>query len=224
MGNLSVAKPRHVPPVIDGIRIFESATIAGWMVKTMIPPSEVVAVLKREKIDYMLAGAYASAVWANRARATMDVDVLVVRKDLRRATAALSARFPELKIHDSEVVIRFYIGEYEDNNVRIDIMKPVEKLHIAAFKHKAKALVEGEECVIPTLELALAMKYKAIASPYRSPESKLQDGADFTRIVKAQPMIDMKMLADLAGLVHDKGADEILEFVATVRAGKTLRV
>jgi len=215
----------HLATTVDGIRMAESAMIAGWMVQHMVKPSAVVAALKRAKVDYMLAGAYASAIWDNRARATMDVDVLVARKDIKKATKALSAEFPDLKIHDGEVVVRFYAGdEYNENNVRIDLMKPVEKLHAAALKHTAVATVDGEKCVIPSLELALAMKYKAIASPYRGLGSKFQDAADFIHIVQAQPKIDLHKLRELGQLVHDTGGDEVLEFVAHVRAGKSLSV
>ena len=50
---------------------------------------------------------------------------------------------------------------------------------------------------IPTLEFALAMKFAAMVSPNRRPIKKRQDGVDFGNMVLANPVIDLKKLANL---------------------------
>jgi hypothetical protein len=67
---------------------------------------------------------------------------------------------------------------------------------------------------LPTLEAALVSKYAAMLSPFRDREKKEYDAGDFRRLTKAnRDRIREDDLRRLAGLVWEKGADEIGRFV-----------
>ena len=75
---------------------------------------------------------------------------------------------------------------------------------------------------IPTLEMALAMKFGPMVSPNRADGKKRQDAADFTLIVAGHPEIDLEMLAEFGELVYPGGGKEIVELVRKIRAGEKL--
>ena len=50
----------------------------------MISPLDVITVLNREKISFVLVGAYGLAGWLKEPRATEDVDVVVAASRFRR--------------------------------------------------------------------------------------------------------------------------------------------
>lgn len=69
--------------------------------------------------------------------------------------------------------------------------------------------------------MALTMKFSAMLSPHRAEEDKFQDAHDFILLVKANPSIDTRKLAELGELVFGGGA-RLLEMVRQVRAGEKL--
>ncbi len=106
----------------------------------------------------------------------------------------------------------------------IDVIKPHEPLFRVALKHKHAVESEGQTYFIPSLELALAMKFAPMVSPTREDEKKYQDAHDFILMVKTNPDIDLETLADLGDLVYNGGGKEILEKVRQVRAGERLKL
>jgi hypothetical protein len=106
--------------------------------------------------------------------------------------------------------------------VRIDVLKPNQELYQAAFKNTHTAQSEGLSYEVPSLELALAMKFAAMRSSEREMADKYFDAADFMRIVKESPASDLKRLHELGQLVYNGGGDEVVENVRKVRAGEKL--
>jgi hypothetical protein len=82
--------------------------------------------------------------------------------------------------------------------------------------------MEGQEFLIPSLEMALVMKFAPMVSPNRLEEDKLQDIHDFIYMVKANPVIDSRLLEELGEMTYPGGGKEILDLVGKVRSGKNL--
>src|SRR5579871_6364123 len=92
----------------------------------MIAPAEVIVVLNKAGVRFILMGNYGITGWRDEERATQDVDVLVRTRDHRKAVRAVGKAFPRLQVSDYPVVTRFL------DPVRvvplIDLMKPVQPL------------------------------------------------------------------------------------------------
>jgi hypothetical protein len=199
-----------------------STAIAGYYVKHFIPPRDVIRVLNAAGVRFMLAGAHGISGWLDEARATQDVDVVVGYRQHQKATRALLAAFPNLQADDQEVVVR--LCDPETGRVLIDVIKATQPLYRQCLKHTRTVEVEGTSYKIPTLEMALAMKFGPIVSLTREDEKKLRDASDFIIMIKTNPEIDLETLAKLGELVYPGGGREIVELVRKVRAGEKLQI
>jgi hypothetical protein len=181
---------------------------------------EVVRVLNGAGVRFVLAGAHGLGGWTKAPRATEDVDVVVAARGHRKAVTALLAAFPALAAEEHEVVTR--LRERETGAVRIDVMRPNQDVYRAALKNTHPVQSGGQTYNVPSLEMALAMKFAAMISLTRSDGKKHFDAGDFIHIVKANPVIDQEKLHALGQLVYNGGGDEIVEKVRQVRAGEKM--
>jgi hypothetical protein len=189
-------------------------------VPTVIPVAEVIRLLNRAKISFVLVGAYGLAGWRRESRATEDIDVVVAAKQLKKAVKVLVGAFPRLEAVDLPVVIR--LRDRETQDVLIDVMKPVQQPYREVFKHTHRESAAGQTYRVPSLEMALVMKFSAMTSLYRAVEDKYRDAHDFIRMVKNNPEIDEDNLAHLASLIYPEGGKDVLEMVRKARANETL--
>jgi hypothetical protein len=208
-------------------RLRRSAEIARFqlevqMERRFLSPLDVIRVLNREKISFVLVGAYGLSGWMPQARATEDVDVVVAARQVAKAVRVLTKSFPHLEAEDVEVVVR--LRDKETKEVAIDVMKPLQPPYHVIFKHAKKVAIGKEGYRIPTLEMALTCKFAPMISLMRVDEKKHQDAADFIAIVKKNTDIDLEMLEKLGDIVYNGGGKEILELVRRVRAGERLEL
>jgi hypothetical protein len=199
--------------------LWKSSQIAGFQMEKLISPQEVIRVLNKGKISFVLVGAYGLAGWM-RVRATEDVDVVVALRQVKKAVALLVAAFPGLEAEDLEVVVR--LRDKESGEVAIEVMKPVQQPYREIFKHVHKVSAAGQEYRIPALEMALICKFAPMVSLMRADDRKHQDAADFIVMVRQNPTIDMATLGSLGDLVYPGGGKEVIELVRKVRAGEKL--
>lgn len=185
-----------------------------------IPLVDVIRVLNKAKVSYVLVGAHGLASWRGKPRATEDVDVVVNAKHLRKAVKALVEAFPTLEPVDLPVVIR--LRDRGTHDVLIDIMKPVQQPYREVFRHTHPLQIEGEAVRVPSAEMAIVMKFSAMASLYRSAENKHQDAHDFILMVKGNHDLDEEEMRMLASLIYPDGGKDLLELVRKARAGETL--
>ncbi len=205
-------------------RLLRSVDIARFqmecqMERRFLSPLDVIRVLNREKISFVLVGAYGLSGWM-RARATEDVDVVVAGRQVPKAVRTLIAEFPWLRPDDAEVVVR--LRDIESNAVAIDVMKPIQPPYRDIFKHTKKVTLSKIVHRIPSLEMALVCKFAPMISLMRADERKFQDASDFMEMVKSNTEIDLETLAELGDLVYNGGGKEIVEMVRKVRAGEKL--
>jgi hypothetical protein len=201
-------------------RIATAAQLSSYQVPNAIPLLDVIRVLNRAKVSFVLAGAHALAAWTQKPRATQDVDVVVAARHLKKAAKALLAAFPNLETVDLPVVTR--LRDRGTQEVAIDLMKPVQPPYCDVFKHTHPVTLEGEHYRIPSLEMALIMKFSAMTSLYRADADKYQDAADFIRMAQANADLNTDELAALASLIYPDGGKDVLEMVRKARTGEKI--
>ncbi len=197
-----------------------AATLSSQQVEDVISPLDVISVLNDAGISFVLVGAYGLGGWRGKPRATEAVDVVVARKHLKKATRILLTAFPQLIADDEAVVIR--LRDRESRAVVIDLMKPIPSLYAETFKHTHSVEAQGQRYRVPSLEMALAMKFAAMISPNRQDADKHLDAHDFIYMVQRNPAIDMETLVYLGDLAFAGGGKRLQELVQDVRAGRKL--
>ena|ERR1043165_2189776 len=208
-------------------RLRRSAEIARFqmeeqMEKRFLSPLDVIRVLNREKISFVLVGLYGAIGYMSQARATEDVDVVVALKHVKKATGLLLEEFPFLEADDQEVVIR--LRDKETKDVLVDLMKPTQPHLRVIFKNSKTTELKKQKYRIPSCEMALVLKFAPMISLARVDKKKLIDAHDFMDIVDNNRDLDEDLLLSLGDLVYNGGGKEIVEMVRKVRDGETLRL
>ena|SRR5438128_1484519 len=208
-------------PVLDyhAMTLADSTALSQYYMPTAILPADVIRVLDRARIPFVLVGAHGVFGWMQEGRTTKDVDVVVAARYHRKAVRVLLEEFGQLEEIELDVVSR--LRNRETQQILIDVMKPLA-LYRAAFKHTHTVHTENLTYRVPSLEMALAMKFAPMVSPNREDVKKIIDSTDFIRIIRANPEIDLEKLSKLGDLVYPGGGKEILDLVRRVRAGETL--
>jgi hypothetical protein len=198
----------------------KTALLSSYQMPGVIHVAEVIRVLNKAKIRFVLVGAYGLAEWRKEARGTEDVDIVVAAKQIKKAVKVLTDAFPQLEPVDLPVVVR--LRERSTENVLIDVMKPVQQPYLEVFKHTHPATTEGEKYCIPTLEMAIVMKFSAMTSLHRAVEDKYKDARDFVRMVKNNQDLDLEIIASLACLIYPEGGKDILDMVGKAQRDEVL--
>jgi hypothetical protein len=207
------------PETVHGWSLQTSTALSALYVKDMIAPLAVIGVLNRAKVRFVLVGAHGLGGWMREPRATQDVDVVVMERHLKKATRALLAAFPQLEARDEEVVVR--LTDRASGQVVIDLIKQRE-LYRETFKHTREVSEGGESYEIPSLEMALAMKFAAMIDPRRDHADRHQDAHDFILVAKQNPETDREVLQALGERIYGGGGAGLLEMIEKARAGERL--
>jgi hypothetical protein len=210
----------HRTPDPHALGLFKSSKLSGLYVPHFIRPEEVIGVLNAAKVSFTLVGAHGLGGWTGKPRATEDVDVIVVQRHVKKAVAALTAAFPNLGVDDQPAVVR--LRDRGTGAIAIDVMKPNQAIIHAALKHTHTVRSGRMSYKVPSLEMALALKFAPMVSLNRSDLDKQQDAVDFGRMVVNNTKLDLDQLATLGDFVYPGGGKEIVEFVRRVRAGEQL--
>jgi hypothetical protein len=185
-----------------------------------VTPENVIAALHAAGINCVLMGAHGINGYRDQARATDDVDVLVTKRDVRKAVRTIDEAFPYLEIVDLSAVVRFVNPSTQ--KVVVDVMKPSSEAMKVVFRNTVPI---GKTHRIPDLEMAIIAKYLSMTSPTRKPARKLQDAADFMNVVTHnRPSVDLEKLRRLADRVRSHGSAEVLAFIEEIDAGRTIHV
>lgn len=186
----------------------------------MIDAAEIIEVLNRVGVRPVLMGTHALNTWRSEPRATQDVDILVRKKDVRKAVKALREAYPDLQPEDFTVVTRF-IDPSSKKSV-IDVMKPTQEVFSIVFRNTVPV---GETHDLPKLEMALASKFAAMVSPNRIQSRKLVDAGDFVDVVENnRDALDLRRLKELGDKVYPGGGAEIMQLVEDILAGRPIQL
>ena len=183
-----------------------------------LTPERVISVLNRAGINPVLMGAHGINSYRDEARASQDVDVLVTKREVRKAIRVLHEAFPSLKVHENAAVARFV--DRVSQTVVLDVMKPSSQVMQLMFRN---SIAIGDRYRVPTLEAALVTKFVAITSPNRVPRKRHLDRADFTSMVEEnREVIDLEKLRKLAAKAQTGGGKHILSLIADIDAGREI--
>jgi hypothetical protein len=183
-----------------------------------VKPEELIHILNKAKVKFVLMGAHGISGWRYEPRATQDVVVLIRKSHHAKAMKAVKKAFPNLTVQDLPAVTRFL--DPLDGKPVIDLMKPEEDLYEEVFRNPIKV---GKTHCVPNLEMAIACKYAAMKSPFRSAERKLLDAADFTSMVTNNyQRISLDVLFSLAEMAKNGGGQEILKWAEDAKAGRII--
>jgi hypothetical protein len=181
-----------------------------------VTPEGIIAALHREGINPVLMGTHGLVVYRSESRATQDVDLLVVKKDVRKAVRVLEREYPYLEIHDSAVVTRMV--DPVSQKVVIDVIKPESRAMQMVFRHTLKI---GDTHRIPELEMALACKFVSMMAPNRRDAKKMVDLGDFIDVVQnKRDVLDLEKLKRFAGPLFPKGGTAIMRLVEEIDSGR----
>ena len=163
-----------------------------------VSPENVIDILHRAGINPVLMGTHGINGYRDEARASQDVDVLITKREVRKAVRILAEAFPSLQVHENAAVARFV--DPVSQTVVLDVMKPSSEAMQMVFRN---TVAIGDRYRIPTLEMALVSKFAALRSPNRLPRKRHLDRADFTSIVdENRTLIDLDKLQKLAARVQ----------------------
>jgi hypothetical protein len=186
----------------------------------MVTPEDVIAVLHQAGVNCVLMGTHGLGGWRSEARATQDVDVLVTKKDVRKAVRALRAAYPDLEVTDTPVVTRFI--DPASGRPAIDVMKPTQTVYQVVFRH---TIPVGDTHRIPDLEMALASKFAAMVSPNRTRAKKIIDAGDFVDVVTHnRGDLDLQKLKKLGDKVYPNGGAEIIRLIEDIDTGRPIQL
>src|SRR5580704_12982013 len=101
-----------------------------------VTPEGIIAALHREGINPVLMGTHGLVGYRSESRATQDVDVLVTKKDVRKAVRVLEQEYPYLEVRENSAVAR--LVDPVTQKVLIDVMKPTSRLMSLVFRHAIK--------------------------------------------------------------------------------------
>lgn len=182
-----------------------------------VTPEGVIAALHRAKINPVLMGTHGLAGYRSEPRATQDVDVLVIKKDVRKAIRVLEKEYPYLEVYDGSAVARFV--NLANNKIYIDVMKPSSQAMKMVFRHTVRI---GKTHRIPDLEMGLVCKFVAMTAPTRRNTKRTQDLLDFINMAEhRRANIDLDRLASLAEQAQHGGGGRILKVVTEIDAQNT---
>ncbi len=202
--------------------LWKSSVLSSFQVSGMISPLDVIRVLNDARIRFVLVGAYGLAGWIKEPRATEDVDVVVASKQVKKAVTALCEAFSQLEPVELPVVVR--LRDREAHAVAIDVMKPAQQPYRALFRH-THTVVSGDQTYrVPSLEMAIVMKFAAMTSLYRAEKDKYQDAHDFILLIENNPEYDRERLAELGALLYPEGGKDVLEMARKAQAGEKLDI
>ena len=205
---------------VHSYSLFISTALSRYYMPELITPAQVISVLNAAGVRFVLVGAHGLGGWMDEPRATQDVDIIVAARGLRKAVRELLSAFPHLEEDDHEVVTR--LRNRQTQKVAIDVMKPNQDLMKAALKNTHDAEMEGLAYRIPSLEMALALKFAPMISLTRALEKKHIDAHDFMTMIKVNAAIDLTKLKELGDLVYIGGGEEVVKLVGQVRRGEQL--
>lgn len=167
-------------------------------------------------IGGLVAGYY------GKGRATVDVDVLVPKRFMKRLRAALERRGYEVRTLPD--MMRMYIpGEPE--SVGDLVMQEANPVLRAAFVATTQGVILGLPVSVVRRGAFVALKFQAALSPTRQLGDKIQDVADIVRVLEREFGPDDERLAiEIVGHMFPGAVADFQEVLDDVRHGRRPKI
>jgi hypothetical protein len=197
-----------------------STALAQYYAPDFTTPLEVLGCLAQAGIRAVLVGTHALGGWMDEPRTSTDVDVLVATRNYKKAIRTLRAAFSDLE--EAEEETRTRLRDEETKVVRIDVVKANGPLLRAVLENTHTITTEALSYRIPSLEMALALKFARLLTRSWADPDKYMDAHDFICMAQWNPHVDEGTLAELGELIRPGGGREIVKTVNRLRAGGKL--
>jgi hypothetical protein len=155
-------------------------------------------------------------------RATVDVDMLVPVRFLKRIAAAARERGYVVRTFPGMVRVYPYEG---DESIADFVSAEASPVMRAAFREAEDATVLGQSVVVVQRGPLCALKFSAIVSPDRPIEDKYQDIADVGHLIRGGLSPDEEASARrVAALAYPGAGDDFTSLLGDLRAGRAVRI
>ncbi len=181
----------------------------------------MLGILRDVGATYVLIGGLAVGFHGYQ-RATVDVDMLVPARFLKRLAA--EARSRGLVVRTFPDTVRVYPAG-SDESIADFVSADANPVLRAAFRESDHAVVLGQRVDVVRRGALFALKFSAIVSPTREIEDKYQDVADIGHVLKVGLSPDEESDAcRIAALAYPGAGDDFESFLADLRAGRSVRI
>jgi hypothetical protein len=153
-------------------------------------------------------------------RATIDVDMLVPARFLKRVASA--AQNSGYVVRSFPGMLRIYAPGAEKSFADI-VSSDANPVLRAAFKEAEPATVLGQQLNVVRLGALCALKFHAAVSPSRKIEDKYQDIADIGHVIKRLTSGDETDARRIAALVYPGAEKDFVVFLDDLRHGRSVR-
>lgn len=185
----------------------------------------VLDILEDVGTDHALIGGLAVG-YHGYERATIDVDMLVPGRSLKRVADAARDRGYVVRTFLPDMIRIYPAGTAEENKSIADLVSaesnPVLR---AAFREVEPVDLLGEQVNVVTFGTLIALKFHAAVSPARAIEDKYQDVADIGHLVKARFTQDDNATGHrIASLAYPGAGEDFDSFINDLRHGRLVRI
>jgi hypothetical protein len=196
-------------------RCIETATrLSRYFVPNFIGPLNVVHVLNRHRIAFVLVGLHGICGWMDEPRAHADVDVIVARRDFKYATGVLEGAFRNIQASTDGVLAR--LRDKHAGNALVDVFRS-NGWYGEVFRDPHYVVMSKERFRIPSLEMALAMRFREVIDSSRPQADRYLNAHDFVLTVKVNSSINLARLTALCNLAWRNGGWRALRMVRKIR-------
>src|SRR5262249_47911873 len=157
-----------------------------------------------------------------KGRATVDVDLIVPKRSMKRLQAALERRGDEVRPFRD--MMRMYVpGEPEA--VGDLVMQEANPVLRAAFAATTPTSLLGLTVRMVQRGACVALKFHAAVSPTRQMADKMQDVVDLARVVEKEfGLEDERLALEIAGKMYPGAVAELREVLDDVRHGRRPKI
>jgi hypothetical protein len=172
--------------------------------------------------SHAIIGGLAAGYYGKK-RSTVDVDLLVSKRFLKRLGILLHRRGYDIRAHPN--MIRVYLpGEHEEAVADIVEQEANPILH-AAFAVTVPARLLGFPVSLVQRGAFVALKFHAAVSPTRRRGDRAQDVVDIVRVLeKSFGEEDEQLALNIVAKMHEGAVEEFRNLVADIRHGRPLKI
>ena len=188
----------------------------------MMDPLDVIRVLNRARVRFVLTGSYGLAHWNLQFYTGRVVELIVARKDLKLAEKVLDEAYPNPRSVNCPLLVR--LEDRETWNVGVVLVKPYMQPYLEALRRTSPLSTSGQRYRIPSLEMAIVMTFSTMFSMYRAEADRIRDEQDFSQIVRNNPDFDAEKLVKIGSLLFRQAGKYVLGMARQALAGERLTI
>ena len=183
--------------------------------------ADLLAALEEVGAEYVVVGGLAAG-YHGRVRATIDVDLLVPKRRLKRLGAAMKAR--GYTIREFPFMTRVYKDGVDESVADLVALESNPTLRAAAKQGQPVTLL-GHAVTMVDRGAFVALKFHAAVSPTRKLEDRYQDLVDIGRVVsRGLDAKDRETALTLADTMYPGARAEMSQMLDDLAAGRPVKL